>query len=209
MNQQDHLDLTYRLTFNSAFHCGTGLPNGLIHRAVQKNREGYLYVPGSTIKGVLRETCEYLARTLLNGKHTIRDPHDEKAAIQAFFEGTDMVESIFGSRFQEGALFFDQAEMIAEHRKIFKNGNNIFFLLQTENRTQTRISRLLGTGVREALYSSEFGIAGLQFEGKIHGWVNGISNPFSDLSGSYALYLLIAGLFMTDRIGANRSTGMG
>ena len=201
MMQPYHICLTYRLKFQSPFHCGTGLTNGLIDRSVQKDKEGFLYVPGSTVKGVLRETCEYLARILIPNAD-IRDPHDEENALESFFEESDIVECIFGSRYHESEIFFDNACMTWESKE--------YRFMQTENRTQTRLSRLTGTVMSGALYSIEFGISGLEFEGKIRGWLEGISNPFSDdLPGSYPLYLLIAGLSMTDRIGANRSTGMG
>lgn len=201
MMQRDHICLTYLLKFQSPFHCGTGLTNGLIDRSVQKDKEGYLYVPGSTIKGVLRETCEYLARTLIPDV-AVRDPHEKDDAVKSFSEEPDIVECIFGSGYREGSIFFDNACMTWESKE--------YRFMQTENRTQTRLSRLTGTVISGALYSSEFGISGLEFEGKIHGWLEGVSNPFSDdLPGSYPLYLLIAGLSMTNRIGANRSTGMG
>ncbi len=199
MMQPDHICLTYLLKFQNPFHCGTGLTNGLIDRSVQKDKDGYLYVPGSTIKGVLRETCEYLARLF---GIAVREPHDRISAMKTFFESPDIAERIFGSCYQESGIFFDNACMTWESKE--------YRFMQTENRTRTRLSRLTGTVISGALYSSEFGISELEFEGKIHGWLEGISNPFSDdLPGSYPLYLLIAGLSMTSRIGANRSTGMG
>ena len=51
MSRVDRIQLFYNLTFQTPFHCGTGLRSGLIDRAIVRDREGYLYVPGSSIKG--------------------------------------------------------------------------------------------------------------------------------------------------------------
>ena len=60
----DRVHLEYQLDFAMPFHFGTGMRAGLIDRAVLRDSKGYLYVPGSTIKGVVREHCEQLARFL-------------------------------------------------------------------------------------------------------------------------------------------------
>src|SRR5690348_6969874 len=62
MRRNDRLRLDYKLTFTTPFHCGTGLRAGLVDRTVRRDHEGYLYIPGSTLKGVLRERCEQVAR---------------------------------------------------------------------------------------------------------------------------------------------------
>lgn len=202
------IDLAYRLTFDSPFHCGTGLPKGLIDRAVARDGEKYLYVPGSTIKGILREHCEVVARA--HGL-SVRDPHDENAAIKAFTHGPDIVERIFGSRRREGCLFFDNATMPLDQREFFdgpkKQKAHLF--MQTETRAQTAISRRTRTVKQGALYTSEFGVSDLCFDGKIHGILMGVANELSDLPGPYSLFLLIAGLRAAQRIGANRSVGIG
>src|SRR5581483_4906004 len=50
----DRISITYDMTFETPFHCGTGLRAGLIDRTIVRDHDGYLYVPGSTIKGVVR-----------------------------------------------------------------------------------------------------------------------------------------------------------
>ena len=209
MRQRFQIKLNYRLTFGSSFHCGTGLPNGLIDRSVCKDSNGYLYVPGSTIKGVLRESCEVIAR-LFN--LSARQPHDEHVALKAHAGDVDIVESIFGSRFKESSLFFDNAYMIDKNFFDGQSRNNKKYLfMQVEHRTQTSISRRTGTVKEGALFSSEFGISGLSFNGSIHGILAGFLNELSEenLKSPYALFLLIAGIYFTEKIGANRSVGMG
>ena len=51
----DRIHITYELTFTTPFHCGTGLRVGLIDRTIVRDNDEYLYVPGSTIKGIVRE----------------------------------------------------------------------------------------------------------------------------------------------------------
>src|SRR5579875_3512909 len=74
----DRIQITYELTFDTLFHCGTGIREGLIDRTVVRDSKGYLYVPGSTFKGILRERCEQLARLYEPGKQehsAIASPH--------------------------------------------------------------------------------------------------------------------------------------
>jgi CRISPR/Cas system CSM-associated protein Csm3 (group 7 of RAMP superfamily) len=201
--------LNYQLRFINAFHCGTGLSNGLIDRSVSKDKDGYLYVPGSTIKGVLRENCEIIARLF---DIPARQPHDESDALKAYNKADiDIVESIFGSRFKESTLFFDNAYMINKEFFDSQTINQKYLFMQVENRTQTSISRKTGTAKEGALYSSEFGISGLSFSGSIYGTLEGFLNELSeeDLNSPYALFLLIAGINLTEKIGANRTNGMG
>src|SRR5690348_11103453 len=84
--RSDRIHIAYDLTFATPFHCGTGIRVGLIDRTVVRDSEGYLYVPGSTFKGVLRERCEQLARLYEeldeNMLELIASPHDEAVALQ-------------------------------------------------------------------------------------------------------------------------------
>ena len=86
----DRLKIEYDLTFTTPFHCGTGIREGVIDRTVVRDDEGYLYVPGSTIKGVLRERCEQLARLYdqqeeTDRHHEARGPDDEAAGVGRHF----------------------------------------------------------------------------------------------------------------------------
>jgi len=212
MTEHALIFLSYTLTFESAFHCGSGLSNGLIDRSIVRAQDDYAYVPGSTIKGVVRESCEQIARLYAL---KVRDPHDEAAAVEAIADGPDIVERLFGSRCRESDLFFDNAAMDDEWQRFFRSpddrpGNPPRYLhLQSAPRTQTRISRRTGTVEAKALYTSEFGMPALQFQGAIHGMIEGIPNDLSKLPGPFPLFLLVAGVYATQRIGANRSTGMG
>lgn len=79
---------------------------------------------------------------------------------------------------------------------------------QTQQRTQASISRLTHATRPEFLYTSEFGLRQLRFEGQIFGWLQDFSLP-DDSGGTYALLLLLAGLCSLDRLGGNKSIGAG
>ncbi|HLX40940.1 MAG TPA: RAMP superfamily CRISPR-associated protein, partial [Ktedonobacteraceae bacterium] len=76
----DRIQIDYTLTFKTPFHCGTGIRAGLIDRTVVKDGAGYLYVPGSTFKGMVREYCEQLSRMFEelddDMRERIADPHE-------------------------------------------------------------------------------------------------------------------------------------
>ena len=68
------LTLTTGFNFETPFHLGTGLRRGLLDRSVCRDANDYLYIPGSTLKGVLREKCEQLARIF---ELPVVSPHNE------------------------------------------------------------------------------------------------------------------------------------
>ena len=204
---RDFINIDYRIQFETPFHLGTGLRRGLLDRSVSRDANDYLYVPGSTLKGVFREKCEQLAR-IFNLRAV--SPHNEQEGVNVYFrDDIDIVDRIFGSRYRPGEIYFDNATLIEEDQELF-DSNQIpkrYIHLQTEARTQTSISRVLGIVRQQALFQSEFGIKTLCFEGRIYGYLEGFH--IDENQWSYSLLLLAAGICANDRIGANKSTGMG
>lgn len=206
--RRDLIRLTYTLSFEAAFHCGSGLPRLLLDRAVRRDAEGYLFVPGSTIKGVLRDRCEQLAR--LFGL-AARSPHDERAALEEY-RAPDLLSRLFGSRLYPGGLCFDDAVMGRDDKRFFAGPkfDKQFQSLQTSDRTQVSLSRQTGTAKPGLLFSSETGVKDLHFEGEIVGHVEDL--PLDDKdpeSPTYGEILLLAGLLSLDRLSGNKSTGQG
>jgi CRISPR/Cas system CSM-associated protein Csm3 (group 7 of RAMP superfamily) len=209
----EHIVIDYRLTFEAAFHCGTGLRGGLVHRLVARDAEEYLYIPGSTFKGVLRERCEQLAR-LWGLKASVPYPENWREANPI----PDIVGRTFGSRFHPSHLAFDDALMLKEDRGLFEHSSReksvrdlrrpAFRAWQTEKRTQVSLSRLTGTANSGMLYTSEYGVRALRFAGQIMGMLTGV--PLLDGEhGTFPLLLLVSGLLSLDRIGGNKSSGAG
>lgn len=204
----ERITIEYRLTFESSFHLGSGMRAGLVDRLVVRDGAGFLYVPGSTIKGVLRERCEQLA-ALFNLQVT--SPHVE-AWREADRDDPDIVARIFGTRFSPGSLYFDDARMIEEDRALFEaeseDQRDQFRAWQVERRTQVSLSRRTRTAQHGMLYTSEYGIRDLRFEGQIAGLLTGFAPGGWD-QGTYSLVLLLAGLTSVEHIGGSTSTGAG
>lgn len=206
--RRERIAMDYQLTFQASFHCGTGLPAGLIHRSVQRDAEGFLMVPGSTVKGAVRERCERLAR--LFGL-MVTSPH-APAGLEEFRPRSSPVYALFGSRTHAGTLFFDDAKLSVESRDFFRPHDAprlaaAYRRWQVQERTQVSLSRLTRTARPGALFTSEYGIQGLVFDGRIYGAVEDLSLP--EQESTFALVLLVAGLLMVDCLGGGRSTGAG
>lgn len=208
--RHERIDLRYRLHFHSAFHFGTGLRAGLVHRAIARRRDGLPFVPGSTLKGVLRDHATQIARLFAAPART---PHPiGEDDVREFARAGDIVASIFGSRVQPGGLFFDDAQLCEEDRRLLQTeaGDTPArqALAPTETRTQVSMSRRLGTARRGLLFTSEYGLPDLRFEGRIFGALHSV--PLINDSGrSSEASLLMAALYSLDRIGGNTSAGAG
>lgn len=212
--RRERVTLTYQLTFESGFHFGTGLRNGTIHRSIARDADGFLYVPGSTLKGVLRERCEQLA-TLFDIPVIV--PHKEEWR-EANQKNADVVARIFGTRFRPGQLYFDDAKLDETQQTWFEPPHRAqdarqeyrptYRAWQTEQRTQVSLSRATRTAESGRLFTSEYGRANLVFAGKITGILEG-TELFECEVGTYPLLLLITSLLSLDRIGGSKSTGAG
>lgn len=232
MMRTDRIQIQYLLEFTAPFHCGTGVRTGLIDRSVMRDGEGYLYVPASTIKGVVRELCEQLERFYEDSDDTIREliatPHNKATALRDLGTTHTLVTHIFGSQICPGHLYFSDAQQLDDGKKKFAGENRHddnrdedeakrYQHLQTDLYTQVRLNRLTRTAERGALYSSEFGIRHMTFRGNIIGSLEclpisaEINEEFSDTQDgpTYSLLLLLAGLYMIERLGGNKSTGKG
>jgi CRISPR/Cas system CSM-associated protein Csm3 (group 7 of RAMP superfamily) len=55
------MDINYKITFHTYWHCGSGLAAGAdVDMLVVKDRDGIPFVPGKTIKGLVREAVDLL-----------------------------------------------------------------------------------------------------------------------------------------------------
>lgn len=212
--RNDRIHVSYELTFTTPFHCGTGLRVGLIDRTIVRDHNGYLYVPGSTIKGVVREHCERLARLYEDFddmRELIASPHNGEVALWAITRPITMITRIFGSQHVPGQLFFDDAHQQdkGQYDSRETEGKGKYKSLQADLYTQVRLDRLTRTAVSGGLYTSELGVKDITFTGSISGWLK-CSNIETLANGpTYSLLLLLAGLQMLEQLGGNKSTGKG
>jgi len=207
------------LTFATLFHCGSGIREGLVDRTVVRNNQDHLYVPGSTFKGMLRERCEQLARAYVQNeqeKQRIASPHIAEVALLNLGRKPTMIARIFGAQNVPGSLFFDDAQQSGEDAQMEISQ---YKELQVGIYTQVRIDRPTHIAVPGALYTSEFGTKDTEFIGTIQGWLSclqvdrsGVALepiPRTNLAPTYSSLLLLAGLQLVERLGANKSTGKG
>lgn len=103
-------DITYTIQFFSFWHCGSGLAAGAdVDALVVKDENGLPFVPGKTIKGLVRESIELICQL-----------YPEKV-------NEDLIQKAFGffdnkDKKINGSLFFTNAELPeAEKVSIIKN----------------------------------------------------------------------------------------
>lgn len=97
------MDIKYKLEFFSYWHCGSGLSAGAdVDQLVVKDNNGLPFVPGKTIKGLIREAAEELSR--LNP-----DKYASKHDLVEVFGKIPDVDSLEATPSQ-GCAFFSNAE---------------------------------------------------------------------------------------------------
>lgn len=215
----NHIKLQYTLTMGSAFHFGTGLRKGLVHRSVAQDQEDYLYIPGSTLKGSLRNQLYDLQMAMFPSQNALkerrRDPHRGAEDLTEFKPKINLTHSdfshlIFGTRFSPCTLFFDDAHLIKTDKAYFDGPephDKEYLTKQILNRTQVHLSRLTRTAESGMLFTSEFGLQNLNFDGRIYGRLSGV--PMEGVDYTYSVVMLLATMKALTRLGGNKSTGGG
>lgn len=215
--ERQSIDIDYSLEFLSPFHCGAGEGRGFFDRLIRRDSESLLVVPGSTIKGLIRENCESLASLFgisVEGPHLPRDKDERKKYIKSLFSGYDIIYAIFGSPWKPGTVFFDDMVLDDEWKAYFTDSkaeehNLRLRRWQSEERLRVNINRYTGTAAEGGLFTSEYGKRGLSFKGKIYGAYSYPSEEADTFDYPLSLLLLLAGLKMIDSVGAERSAGCG
>ncbi len=195
MRHNIRLDLT--LCFKSKWHAGSGESSFLTDRLIRMDAQDRPYIPGSTLKGVIRESCEKLSRTL--GFPSPLDPHKTEEFSEAFAPLNTLqspVDRIFGNKYQSGNLFFRDARLEGEppYRSL---------------KEQTRICkyRKLGTARDQHLFSTQYA-APMTFKTRIDGYNDDLVCLYEG-EPPFAYCLLISGIMAVDRLGGDKSTGKG
>lgn len=116
------IDLKYKLIFYSNWHCGSGLAAGAdVDALVIKDRYGLPFVPGKTIKGLVREALEdILYFTDKSNKKTallieaFGNSEDRDNRSEKMLSSDDDTTSI---AMRKGCIFFTNAELPAADKK--------------------------------------------------------------------------------------------
>ena len=94
------MDIQYRIEFFSNWHCGSGLAAGAdVDALAVKDADGLPYIPGRTLKGMLREAASELSSDSdllrkifgISGDEKL-NTHEEKRAGEAFFGNATLTD---------------------------------------------------------------------------------------------------------------------
>lgn len=190
------LDLAIKL--GSRWHAGTGEGSQTVNRIIRRDSANLQYIPGSTLKGIVRESCERLCRTF--GFPEPHDPHAKNIRDKGVFGPIEQVSSpadaLFGNKFESGEIFFRDVRL--DQNAVPEKCCEI---------TRTSMYRGLRTVRKGHLFTSEY--AGEEcFRTTIDGFHRQLL-AFESNDIPLAYCLLIAGILNIDRIGAEKSTGCG
>jgi len=180
---------------------GTGFRRGLIHRIVERDVDGLVYIPASSFKGRVRRTCEQLAKQF--GVNVCHAPRPE--GMCSAHGRACLVCRVFGSPGRDGGLRWRDAHLTSEYRDAFKRNREA----QVYSRTQVQLSRALGIAAPDHLFTSEYAIEELQFETIITGWLDVTPIAEESTKGGYEFLLLLAGLRLINTLGGQNSRGGG
>ncbi|MDE5997220.1 MAG: CRISPR-associated protein [Muribaculaceae bacterium] len=111
------MNIKYKVEFFTDWHCGSGLAAGAdVDALVVKDPQGVPYIPGKTVKGLIREAAEDIIR-FRSGKDKELDSVRHRFAIEAFgyFDGKSETE---GERpeMTRGTAYFTNA-LLPEHEQ--------------------------------------------------------------------------------------------
>lgn len=210
------LELEWRMDIDSRWHIGSGLGGGLVDRTVVRDHKRRPFIPGATLKGIVRDCCERIAASL--GFEKIKDPN-ERQGIENFVPAgvSDyIVDRLFGSRFSGENVFF--RNVLAAVDQSVATGMVI---------TRNQRDRLSGTARPRHLYSTEEILptgddSAVRLEKVCVSAVHDVDTltPAQDKKGQVVIAgerlawpleysLLLAGIFATERMGSSKSRGLG
>jgi CRISPR-associated protein Csx10 len=193
-----HLTLNLKITMTSKWHIGSGEGSLAVNRLVQRDSQNRPFIPASALKGVIRESCEKLSRTLKFPDPS--DPHQTDLTIQDHFRPLAQLRSpvdrIFGNKFESGELFFRDARLENDPPYHFQ-----------KNQTRICSYRQLGTAKDKHLFSSEY-IVPMTFLTSIDGYHRDLISIVEE-DPPFEYCLLIAGIMNVGYLGGDKSTGNG
>lgn len=206
------VEITYRIELMTPMHIGTGVgfarmvDDTVVRAGPAKGNGARLpYVPGSSVKGKARSRVEAIARAM--DKSICGDVKCKNRPCAICL--------LFGSPMFQGSLHFSDAllpkEMSAFARAADSTSNEKDhdpFSLSTI-RAGNKIERATKTVQPDFLFSIEHAADRLQLEGSISGQIGDEKAGANDASELFAVYLLVVGLLSIDKIGGNRSRGLG
>lgn len=185
------MDLKYKITFHSLWHCGSGESKGAdLDNLVIKDERGLPFIPGKTIKGLVRDGMETLKEVqpgFINGASLLKLFGTEAKADESGFDTTTYKTS--------AVTFFTNA--------VLDGGLLDYLAVKTDLQehlfvkiASTRINDTTGTAVDKSLRSIE---ATVPLE--LYGEIIGVPDEEADK--------IVMAMKMVKRMGTGRSRGLG
>lgn len=173
-------ELNYKIEFFSEWHCGSGLSAGAdIDALAIKDSDGLPYIPGKTLKGLIREAFD----DYVSFSKAKVDSID-----RAFGAPTD------GQREQcKGVLYFTDAFMNKDERQAIIDNNAQKFMYQKRSRTAIDVN---GIAKEHSLRSVQTVVPCI-----LYASVMNVSDDLCDI--------LAKSLGLVKRMGVNRNRGLG
>lgn len=114
--------IKYTITFHSYWHCGSGLAAGAdVDALVIKDKNGLPYIPGKTIKGLVREALDEILST--KGEKEMDDTY-----LKTFgYLDEETVEEKKDEKFIKSDTFFSNATMIDKDSIVGKQLQRFLF----------------------------------------------------------------------------------
>lgn len=178
-------EITYKITFHSEWHCGSGLTSGSdLDALVVKDADGLPFIPGKTLKGLLKEAAVEMIQ--LKGENP---------------EQTDFIKDLFG--------YFDKKPV--DESEIHTKGAAFFSNAVLSNQLRTEAKELKEFFFRDAA-STAIGANGIAEKGSLRRMETAIPCELvATISGVDEKYEaeLIQCLKYIKRLGQNRNRGLG
>ena len=180
------IQLDLEIRFPNRWHTGSGESRLMIDRPIRRDSRNRPFIPASTLKGIIRQSCEKLSRTL--GYPEPSDPHQPERMHSP-------VDQLFGTKFEPGSLFFRDAKLDDDET------------IQTFTRNRIARYRMTNTDRNQHLFSTEYA-APASLKTRIDGRHANLVNVTDDYP-PIAYCLLIAAIYAVERIGGDKSGGAG
>lgn len=204
-----HLDIPLSIALETPLHVGSGHGAGLIRKALVKfpdeagpGRRYLPYIPGSALKGRVRNLCEDLGRRLelrVCGVPRVAEADENSGHLGKRCIVCRIFGSIGGNSPEGRGLTWHNAYPALVERDVAG---------QTVVRAHVQLSRARGAASAERLFTAELAAPGLRFEGRVAGWLPATESPPGS-DRCYEVAMLLAAIGLVDSLGGMRRRGAG
>lgn len=203
-------ELEVKVKFRSEFHIGTGhgIP-GVVDDCTVRDSQGRLLIPGTTIKGIIRDACETVARFInIQHCHGTLERSGRLCGINytsAYGEACSLC-NLFGNRGHEAKVRFEAARYDATLEKFLAHDRlpQLVRDRQVHAQWHNRIDRQLGRAQEDFLFAYELGLRTWEFTASISE-----VSPIPSSQRRRHLILLLAGIRLVRELGGKRRAGKG